>query len=137
MCSTVREREKRAEVKEGQFFLVGASHNHRNQELAGLHGLLISGLAIVNLEWGSRIALSIVILSQLVHPPSTGIVAPVTNDAPGPNKNTTTAATSSGVPNLRIGTDATSSSFVILESSADFWKPGVSIRPGATTLTRM
>src|SRR3989441_1142426 len=73
-------------------------------------------------------------------PPSTLISTPVMYDASCDAKNATALATSSGCPNLFIGTFATTS--FTNSSTASFGSPvlpkiGVTIGPGATVFTRM
>src|SRR5215468_960761 len=69
-------------------------------------------------------------------PPSTGITAPVTNDARDESRNSTTSATSSVRPSRPSGTCAASAaSPPDIRSQAG--AIGTSIKPGATVLTRI
>ena len=60
--------------------------------------VLVSFLNVGALVWHARRFAEVTRHTPRVQPPSTGIVAPVTNDAAGEARNATTAANSSGVP---------------------------------------
>ena len=73
-------------------------------------------------------------------PPSTLMHVPVTQLARGEARKATTAATSSGVPNLPEG--IFSSTNLAILSGFSFWRrsqlpPGKTMDPGATELTRI
>ena len=80
------------------------------------------------------------VIQTCPNPPSTLISTPVMYDASCEAKNATVAATSSGCPNLFIGTFVTIS--FANSSTASFGSPvlpkiGVTMGPGATVFTRI